>query len=399
MEDGKHLGDGCVSDASAGVAKIRVVFIIRRFECGGAERQLITLLRALDKTRFDIRVITLYAGGVLWDEAAGIPSVRLAHLGKRSRWHLGALGALLRNIREARPHIVHGYMDVANVLALAGRIRGAKIVWGMRASKVDMTRYDYMRRLGLEFETRLSRLPDLIICNSRAALAAAEARGFPSERSIIIPNGIDTERFRPDPAARVALRAQWHVSPEEFLVGIVGRLDPMKGHAAFFRAAVLVLARYARLRLVVVGGGGLLHELRELAAGCGIQDRLIWAGQREEMSTVFPALDLTVSASLFGEGFPNVLAESMACGVPCVSTDVGDSSLIIQNRGWIAPPGDPAALAESICRAIHACEQSAVQPQVIRERIISSYSIDKLAESTSSALCGLLTPLRSPASE
>ncbi len=394
--DGEAMGGGGISVSEgvkpAGEAerRIRVVFIIRRFDRGGAERQLIALLRALDKALFEIRVITLYGGGALWEEAAAIPCVRLVHLGKKGRWHLGVLGTLWRHLRDARPHIVHGYMDVANILALAGRMRGAKVVWGVRGSNVDMSRYDYMRRIGQGLEARLAKLPDLIICNSRAGWSEVKARGFPTERTVIIPNGIDTERFRTDPESRRAVRGEWRVAPEEFLVGIVGRLDPMKGHAVFLHAARQVLERYAQLRFVLVGDGRLRDPLRELAGQLGIQDRLIWAGERGDMPAVFPALDLTVSASLFGEGFSNVLAESMACGVPCVATDVGDASAILGEFGWSAPPGDPVALAESICRAKNACERSAVDPDLLRGRIVCNYGTGRLADMTAAALGALI---------
>lgn len=394
MDRGGRFVDGRVPSANGSTARMRVVFIIRRFDRGGAERQLITLLRALDKTRFDLRVITLYGGGPLWDEATAIPAVRVVHLGKKSRWHIGPLAALFRHIHDARPHIVHGYMDIANVLALAGRSRGAKIVWGIRASKIDLTRYDYWRRVGLHLETGLARLPDLIICNSKAAWRDVKARGFPEKRSIVIPNGIDTQRFRPDPAARMMVRARWRVDPAEFLVGVVGRLDPMKGHAVFLHAARKVLDRCACSRFVVIGGGGLQADLRSLAENLGIQDRVIWAGERGDMAAVFPAIDLTVSASLFGEGFPNVLAESMACGVPCVATDVGDASQIVGDFGWIAPPSDPGALADRICLAKVACEQSSNQSDLMRQRIVSTYGADRLAQTTAAALCSLIPQYR-----
>lgn len=387
-------GDRGANSAGEAGKRIRVVFIIRRFDRGGAERQLIALLRTLDKGRFDIRVITLYGGGALWHEAADIPFIHLVHLGKKGRWHVGVLGTLLRHLRDARPQIVHGYMDVANILALAGRTRGAKVVWGVRGSNVDMSRYDYMRRVGQNLEARLSRFPDLIICNSRAGWSEVKTRGFPTERTIVIPNGIDTDRFQVDSESRIAVRREWSVGPEEFLVGVVGRLDPMKGHVVFLRAARQVLERHAQLRFVVVGGGRLQDPLRKLAEELGIQDRVLWVGERGDMSSVFPALDLTVSSSLFGEGFSNVLAESMACGVPCVSTDVGDAAAILGEYGWIAPPGDPVALAESICRAKHACEHSFVQPELLRRRIVCNYGIKRLADTTASALCGLVTQLR-----
>lgn len=364
----------------------RLTFLIRRLDRGGAERQLIELLKGIDKTRFEVNAITLYPGGALWDEACAVQGARVQHLGKRGRWHLQALPALLRAIRQTRPDIIHGYMDVANLLALVARPMGAKVVWGIRASKVDVSVYDRLRRAVHRAETWLSSFPDLIICNSEAARSDLLTRGFPGGRTVVIPNGIDTNRFRSDPGLRRELRTSWGVSPGEFLIGIVGRLDPMKGHAVYLGAARQVAELHPRVRFVIIGKGRLLSELELRAAQLGLAHRLIWAGERNDVPGVFSALDLSVSASLFGEGFSNVLAESMACGVPCIATDVGDAARILGGRGWLVPPGDVAALGRRMCEAVESCAAGRVRSDLLRERIVTEFSVERLARATESAL-------------
>ncbi|HEX4266678.1 MAG TPA: glycosyltransferase [Steroidobacteraceae bacterium] len=375
----------------------RVTFVIRRLNRGGAERQLLELLKGLDKARFEVDAITLYPGGALWEEACSVPGVRIQHLGKKGRWHVQVLPTLLRIFRQTRPDIVHGYMDIANLLALAGRSVGARVVWGIRASKVDSSVYDRLRRVAIRLESWLSSFPDLIICNSDAARSDALARGFPNDRMVVIPNGIDTDRFRGSSAARSELRAIWGVSANESLIGIVARLDPMKGHSVFLTAAREVARLHQQARFAIIGGGRLLPELTRQAAQLGLQERLIWAGERNDVPAVLSALDLSISASLFGEGFSNALAESMACGVPCVASNVGDAGRILGDCGWLVPSGDAAALARGICGALESRMAGKVRGDLLRQRIVSEFGLERLARATESALGSLMTSGSGPA--
>jgi glycosyltransferase involved in cell wall biosynthesis len=374
---------------------IRVLFIIRRLVQGGAQRQLLELVKRLDKSLFDISVICLYAGGALWDEANSISGVHIDHVGKKGRWNVGSLTRIAAYVRRVRPHIVHGYMDLANVLALVAKPMGARVVWGIRASKVDMSHYDYMRGLVLQLETWLAPFADLIICNSESARAQAIARRFPANRTIVIPNGIDTDRFRPDPISRERVRAGWRVGSNQFLIGSVARFDPMKGQSDFLAAARLVAARHEDVRFVLIGDGpeDYRRGLQEVATREGLQKKLIWAGARSDIAAVFSALDLSVSASLFGEGFSNALAESMACGIPCIATDVGDSAKIVGKLGWLVRPGDPIGLAEQMCSAMQMCLDGRVRSDLLRSHVEREYGTGKLAESTTAALSGLIRRL------
>src|SRR5262249_13039612 len=147
------------------------------------------------------------------------------------------------------------------------------------------------------------------------------SQGFPADRMIVIPNGIDTERFRVDLDARRRVRAEWCVGEEEKLVGLVGRIDPVKDHPTFLRAAALVRRERADVRFVCVGSGQETHAqaLLELAEQLGLQGRVLWTGARHDMPSVYNALDILCSAS-FVEGFSNSIGEAMSCGVVSVVT-------------------------------------------------------------------------------
>lgn len=372
---------------------IKVVFVIRQFVHGGAERQLVELLRHIDKDRFAPTVICLYPGGGLWDEVRQIPHVTVWDLGKASRWDMAPVWRLAGALRRVRPHAVHGYMDVANILALSGKLTGARVIWGIRASRMDLRRYDWLHRVAQKIETLFSAAADLIICNSEAGKLHAIERGVAPERLRVIPNGIDTTRFRPDEQARARVRAEWRVADNARLVGIPARFDPMKGHTVFIDAAREVARRFPDARFVCIGGGPqhIREALQRHVTQVGLDARFIWAGERNDIASVLPALDLVVSASLFGEGFSNALAEAMACGVPCVATDVGDSAAILARLGWVVPPDDASALGSAICEALQAIEAGHVaRSHVLRAHIESNFSVRQLAEKTEAALLSLI---------
>jgi len=369
----------------------RLVFVVRNLECGGAERQLVELLKRINKTDFAITLICLYPGGALWDEVNSIQGIGVESLDKTGRWDVLVIPALWRRFRRLRPDIVHGYMGVANILALLGKLVRAKVVWGVRASRLELSHYHVAHRLVQWAELRLSWSVDLIICNSEAARQEVVASGYPCARTMSISNGIDIHRFRPDPETRKAVRAEWGVTTEEFLIGLVARLDPMKGHSVFMGAAQRVAKRHPDARFVIVGDGSQAQRqaLQKLAQERCLGRRVIWAGQRLDMPAVISALDLSVSASVFGEGFSNALGESMACGVPCVTTNVGDSARIVGDVGWVADPGDEAGLAEQISRAMQFCRTRECCPDAIRARIEREFSVERLVDATTTALSSL----------
>jgi glycosyltransferase involved in cell wall biosynthesis len=206
---------------------------------------------------------------------------------------------------------------------------------------------------------------------------------------MVIPNGIDTERFRPDPHSGRRLRAEWGADAAQPLIGIVGRLDPMKGHSTFLHAAAILRAKRPQAQFVCVGSGTaeFAAHLRRLADDLGLADRVVWAGERADVAAAYNAFDVHVCAS-DGEGFPNVLAEAMACGVRCVATDVGDVSWIAGDAGSVVPPGDPTALAGAIEATL--ASDTAQDGGRGRRQIVDRFGVPQLVESTERALAGLL---------
>lgn len=369
---------------------IKIVFLIRSLDCGGSERQLVTLAKALDKELFEVTVVTFYPGGALEQELA-CSGVQTVSLGKSGRWDvLRFFSRLVRHLRLLRPDIIHGYLDLSNLLALSSKpfLHGPAIIWGARSSNIDLNYYDRLRRLSFWLERRLSGLPDRVIVNSDAGHAYLLKQGFPTDKLVVVHNGIDTDCFRPDPEARRRVRGEWGVSENEILVGMVGRLDTVKDHPTFLRAAALVRKERSDVRVVCVGGGTKSHErkLRHLSEQLSLSGNVRWAGTRSDMPAVYNALDIHVSSSR-SEGFPNSVGEAMACAVPCVVTDAGDSALIVGDTGFVSAPLNPGALAANLIACLESDRK--VLGKKARLRIKENWSTRQLAERTERAITSL----------
>ncbi|MGH7860054.1 MAG: glycosyltransferase, partial [Candidatus Binatia bacterium] len=226
----------------------------------------------------------------------------------------------------------------------------APVVWNLRHSDFDPSRRKRTFGWTVSACARLSRIvPARIVSCSEESLRVHAAIGYPAERMVVIPNGFDLDRFRPDPDARAALRREIGVPDAVPLVGLVGRYHAEKDHRTFFAAAARLYAARPDARFLLCGPK-ITWETPDLVAeitAAGLAERCILLGRRDDMARINAALDVACSSSAT-EGFPNVIGEAMACGVPCVATDVGDSARIVGDTGRIVPRRDPEALAAAL---------------------------------------------------
>lgn len=369
---------------------MRVILLCRSLDVGGTERQLVVLAKGLHQQGHDVAVMVFYSNGGLEKELheSGIP---VFDLRKSGRWDvLPFFVRAAHVVWKLKPNVIYGFLSTPNILTglLKPISTRARVVWGVRASNVDLDRYDWLSRLSYRIECRLSRFADLIICNSRAGLEFAAAHGFPRGRMTVIPNGIDTERFKPDIAAREHMRAEWCVAKSELLIGLVARLDPMKDHPTFLRAAAMLAQERSDIRFVCVGDGSdpYKSELYRQASELGLDGRLIWAGVCHDMPAVYNALDIATSSS-YSEGLSNTIAEAMACGMLCVVTDVGDAKRLVGDTSYVVKPRNPGALASAWQVALKLeGVQNARRGQKARERIIEHFSLERFIEETAHVL-------------
>jgi glycosyltransferase involved in cell wall biosynthesis len=374
---------------------MKIAFVTRSLEPGGAERQLTALSGGLKAAGCDVSVLTFYGGGAL-ERVLKENGVPIVYLDKGGRWDvLGFLSRLRRSLHQLRPDVIYSCLPGPNICTvivrpfLGGRPR---LVFRIAASYVDLARYDLVTRLSYWIEQRLARFCDMVISNSEAGVRYARNRGFPERILLLLPNGFDIHYFKPGESGRRALRERWGVPNGAPLIGLVARLDPMKDHMTFIKAAALLARDRQDIRFVCVGGGdpAYAETLRAAARRAGLTDRLVWAGETDDMPAVYNAVDIATCSS-YGEGFPNVIGEAMACGTPCVVTDVGDNATIVGDTGEVVPPNSPESLATGWRLML---ERMDARPEALRDRartrIVESYSMEKLVADTLDALERLL---------
>jgi glycosyltransferase involved in cell wall biosynthesis len=373
---------------------MRVLFVIRSLHVGGAERQLLALARGLADRGHAVRIAAMYSDGAMRRELANQDRVTLLQLDKSGRFDVfGFFSRAIRATREFDPDVVHGYMSGANeVASILATASGAKSVWGVRVSDQSFTDYSLFRRGVFSLGNRAARFADLIIANSGAGKRTHVSYGYPESRTIVIPNGIDSEKFKPASEDAIAWRKEIGLTDEPLIV-LPARLDPMKGHDTFVRAASILVRSHPNAKFVLVGpADSAVREriLRQIEAS-ELSSSVFLRGSEADMNKVYSAADIVTLTSKFGEGFPNVLGEAMACARPCVSTDVGDAAEVIGDRSYISPIGDAADLADRWGRilSLDAAARHSIGVRN-RARVIEEFSVSRLIDRSESAIKGLL---------
>jgi len=373
---------------------MKVLLFIRDLSVGGSQRQLAVLANGLARRGHDVAVVVLYAGGAL-EALLDESGVRLISIGKVGRWDvITPLARLRRLFISEHPDLVYAFLPTQTTLAallLPQRLK-TKLVFGLRAGGMQLDHYDALSALTYRSEVWLARRADLLIANARAVRADAVTRGLPADRIAVAPNGIDTGAMRPDAAAGHALRRAWGLADAAFVIGCVARLDPMKDHANLLNAAASFARKNPDARFVCVGAGPSAYrdELKALANATGLADRVAWTGEIGDVKAAYNAFDIATLPSAFGEGFPNVIGEAMACGIPVAATDVGDARPIIGEFGEVVPPKNPDLLCAGWARLRQRLARNPDLRQAARNSIVASYGLDTMVRRTEEALSQLV---------
>lgn len=373
---------------------MKIFFLIRSLNAGGAERQLILTAKGLKKQGYDIIITTFYTGDFYELELKN-SNIRLLTLNKKGRWDIVTFYLrLIKLLIKEHPDIIYSFMSIANIFTVLCKpfIKKHKLIWGVRASNIDLNKYDWLSRWSYKLECLLSHFANITIANSYAGRDHAIANGFPENKVNVIHNGIDTDYFKKNIQAKERMRKQWKINNDIQIVGLVGRIEPIKGYPIFLQAASILKQKNNNLRFVCIGDGTELNKvkLKTLATELNLNDVLIWTGRQRDMLGVYNALDILCSAS-YGEGFSNVIAESMACGIPCVVTNVGDSAKIISNTECkLVEAQDSQAMAYAIDQLLQLPTESIhkIKHQV-REKIVSNYNVEALIQNTQKKLYSL----------
>lgn len=367
----------------------RITHIITGLNVGGAERALNNLLTGGLRDRFENRVISLMDEGaygrVLRDEGIDVTCLYMA------RGHFSPIAAvqLLRIVKAHQPAIVQGWMYHGNLAASFARrfsAPNAALSWNIRTSLEGAHETAYSAKAMLQLSLPLSKGADAIIYNSYKSRQQHESVGYAALSGTLIPNGFDTAHWKPNPSAKASLARALGLSSDCKIIGFVGRACAQKDLPTLFEAFQHIYEAHPDCHLVCVG-----RDIYSAVPESLDRSRVSLLGQRSDIDQIMPGLDLLCLSSST-EGFPNVIGEAMACGVPCVTTDAGDAGNIVEKTGWVVPTRNPAALAEALSNALNLSTLERGQlGNAGRARIKANFSLHAVIEQYAT-LYGSISP-------
>jgi glycosyltransferase involved in cell wall biosynthesis len=349
---------------------MKIVHLITGLGLGGAERQLKALISGgSQESLLQHIVISLKDEGIigkqLRKEGVQLYCLNL-HKSMVGVWHLYKI------LRREKPDVLQTWLYHADLMGLiVGKLaRIPRIVWNIRCSNMDLSQYQKLTTFVVKTLKTLSRFPDAVVTNSQSGQEFHTKLGYKPRQWIRIPNGIDTDLFQPNPIFRNELRQALDIPEDAIVVGMLGRVDPMKDHPTFLKA-MAPLSQSANNLYCVLAGKGTKEATWPI-----IPSNLRRLGLWENAPEFLNSLDILVLSSSFGEGFPNVVGEAMACEIPTITTDVGDAATLVQTPEQIVPPKDVDGLTLALKRllALSSAERKAIG-QKSRQRILNSYSL------------------------
>ncbi|QQZ37596.1 glycosyltransferase [Pseudomonas sp. SK2] len=364
---------------------MRVLHIISGLNVGGAELMLRRLIEShLHLPQYEHIVISLTGQGVIGPQlqALGVKVFDLQMQGFKSTFF--AIFRLFRLIRKYSPDIVQTWMYHADLLGgLAARAAGNQnIIWGIRTT--DLERGGKLgTRLVRKVCASLSKMvPTRIVCAAEASKEIHIRIGYDAAKMLVIPNGFDITRLSASDEQRRRIREDLLLTDENLVIGSLGRFNPVKDQANFIDATSILARQYPKLRFLMVGRG-LDKEnevLMRLISSTGYSERYLLLGERQDVAPCLKAMDIFCLHSQT-EGFPNVLGEAMLVGVPCVSTDVGDASILLGGKGILVPPQNAVELSDGLDQMIKKSKDERKQlADDAKARVISEFSLSLASE-------------------
>jgi len=376
---------------------IGVAFIIGSFRHGGAERDLLELVRRLDRRRFAPHVLCIAREGDLLPEfeKTGAPLIPLGIRSLRSIAGLRGLGRARESLRRHGIGVLQGF-------GVYGSFYAAAVARGVPGVAVIAYEFTDARPATLRermFQPWYDRRADVIVGNSEAVLAAVRSRrGAAGKRLVKIHNGVDLSAYAAGAGGDVATLPDLVAAPAGApVVGVVGRLHPIKGHRYMVRGWPLVTARFPAARMILVGPATPAQRaaIEREVSRTGCAGSVVIAGPRHDVPRLLGAMDVVVAPSL-AEGFSNVVLEAGAAGRPVVATRVGGNpeAIVDGETGLIVEPRDPGALARAIVALLEDPARRARMGEAARRRVSDLFTVGRMIEAYEklySSLAGVAT--------
>ena len=302
---------------------------------------------------------------------------------------LSGLWRLYRILRKEKPTVIQTWMYHADLIGgVVARLAGIKnICWNIRHSELEPGKSKRSTIWVSKACAFLSKwVPRKIVCCAEKAKQVHVSYGYEASKMVVIGNGYNLELFKPDPAARQRIRAELGLSDNILLLGMVGRFNVQKNHKGLLHSLSLLKEKGVVFRCALVGTD-MNQDNQQLTcwiAEFGLVNEVLLLGQRADIPAIMNALDIHVFSSSFGEGFPNVLAEAMACGTPCVTTNAGDAKEIVGDTGWVLPVEDTQRFADAIFEAVTELSGQPslwkVRQEFAVQRVKNNFSLEKMIQ-------------------
>jgi glycosyltransferase involved in cell wall biosynthesis len=360
--------------------RIIVMFLVNALWVGGAEQQLLELVKGIDKNRFEPIVVSLYPGGTLEAEVKAISGVEFISLDRRGKYDFFILLKVLRLLRQRHVDVIQPFLTPATFFGLVPAVISrtpVKVVTERCGVRVKTHfGYDTYRKT----EDFFSRFADWVIPNSEAGRSYLIGRGINPARIQVVYNGINLDRLTPDPFKVTQIRDAMGLPPEGSVVGITASLSPAKDHVTFLQAARLVSQVMPNTRFAIVGDGPLRKSLENEANELGLAAHVTFHGIQRDIGSYISSHDVACLCSIDHEGCSNALLEAMALGKPVVATDVGGNRELVDHgrTGLLIPMRNPQSLAGAILTYLRQPDWARTVGQRARQMVLIRFGLDRM---------------------
>lgn len=381
--------------------KTKIIYVIGSLDIGGGEGQLVETVVRLNRDKFEPVIYCITHKGVLASLVEG-EGIRVETVGSRAKTKYGRYNPLLiyftikylwrlyRMIQSDKPDIVQGCLFHGYIAGtLTSKLAGVPIIlsnrWSLGIFKEKKWHYLFLERISNRFNR-------LLITNSQAVREdVIRQEKVDPEKVIVIYNGVDTDKFRPNLIDPLAKKKELSLPPEDKVVGVIANLHHYKGHTYFLKAASLVKEKFPQVKFLLLGDGPERENLKGQAQSLSLEKDVLFLGVREDVAEILSIMDISVLPS-FEEGFSNTILESMAAGIPMVATSVGGNPEAVLDgvTGFLVPPRDEKALAQALLKLLEDDDLRKSMAKSSRERAVENFGMKRLIEETEGLYLDLL---------
>ena len=377
------LSQSQLKKSANGNSRINILHIIDGFRMGGAENKLCELIEKTDQKKFQIALVNVGPMGPLENKFKNL-NVKIFDLQRKYRFDLLPFIKLYHIIKTLKIDIIQTTLFWADFIgAFVGKIARVKTVisWETVTHSGKYYHNNLQRKYGYRFAMNFC--DKIIAVSAQVKQSLKQYPGLNSQKVKIIHYGVDLEKFKPLPEKnRIQKRKEINLPENAFVILVVGRLEPQKGHKNLIKAVDPLIKENKNLFVLLVGEGSQQSDLEKQIRESGLNENIRLLGRRDDICNILNSVDLFCLPSIAGEGLPNAILEAMACGVPTVATDVGGSSEIVTNgfNGFIVSPNSSNQLHSAILKLVNDASLLKNQSKIARERVVRDFSLRKQIE-------------------